>query len=198
MLRRLLNLLTALSLLLCVAVGALWLRSHSRCDTCRWDRNHFDDPLTRGPILVEYVVAKFECGRAAFLWWRYESYEWTGSVHEPGFHAESRPSSSDGSDFRLYAKSDLGCWLHRSVSGVELHAASVNEPPPFYNRFHVYRIGVPLWLLATMTAVVPGWRALACARRHRFQGTGLCPACGYDLTGNASGVCPECGGIGHG
>jgi len=22
---------------------------------------------------------------------------------------------------------------------------------------------------------------------------GLCPECGYDLTGNASGVCPECG-----
>ena len=22
---------------------------------------------------------------------------------------------------------------------------------------------------------------------------GLCPACGYDLIGNASGVCPECG-----
>ena len=21
----------------------------------------------------------------------------------------------------------------------------------------------------------------------------LCPACGYDLTGNQSGVCPECG-----
>ena len=22
---------------------------------------------------------------------------------------------------------------------------------------------------------------------------GLCPACGYDLTGNVSGTCPECG-----
>jgi hypothetical protein len=27
---------------------------------------------------------------------------------------------------------------------------------------------------------------------------GLCPACGYDLTGNVSGVCPECGGSSHG
>ena len=24
-------------------------------------------------------------------------------------------------------------------------------------------------------------------------GSGLCPTCGYDLTGNTSGVCPECG-----
>ena len=34
-------------------------------------------------------------------------------------------------------------------------------------------------------------------RRARIRETaaefGLCPACGYDLTGNASGVCPECG-----
>ena len=30
------------------------------------------------------------------------------------------------------------------------------------------------------------------ARRAR---AGLCPFCGYDLNGNASGLCPECGAI---
>jgi hypothetical protein len=25
------------------------------------------------------------------------------------------------------------------------------------------------------------------------RAAGLCPECGYDLTGNVSGVCPECG-----
>jgi Flp pilus assembly protein TadB len=29
-------------------------------------------------------------------------------------------------------------------------------------------------------------------RRQRLA-AGLCPSCGYDLTGNVSGVCPECG-----
>jgi hypothetical protein len=33
------------------------------------------------------------------------------------------------------------------------------------------------------------WHAVRDARRSR----GLCPGCGYDLTGNESGVCPECG-----
>jgi hypothetical protein len=29
--------------------------------------------------------------------------------------------------------------------------------------------------------------------RDRRLSQGLCPQCGYNLTGNASGVCPECG-----
>ena len=40
------------------------------------------------------------------------------------------------------------------------------------------------------------WLAL-CTRRlvllRRRRGPGLCPTCGYDLTGNTSGVCSECG-----
>jgi hypothetical protein len=55
------------------------------------------------------------------------------------------------------------------------------------------------------TAVRFQWLALACAavpafrftwyvrRRLRRTATGLCPSCGYNLTGNVSGVCPECG-----
>ena len=37
--------------------------------------------------------------------------------------------------------------------------------------------------------------ALICGplRRRRRHRKGLCPACGYDLTGNESRVCPECG-----
>ena len=34
------------------------------------------------------------------------------------------------------------------------------------------------------------WHRRKTRRRRRL---GLCPSCGYDLTGNASGVCPECG-----
>ena len=31
------------------------------------------------------------------------------------------------------------------------------------------------------------------SRRRKRLARGLCPGCGYDLTGNLSGVCPECG-----
>ena len=31
--------------------------------------------------------------------------------------------------------------------------------------------------------------------RVERRAKGLCPSCGYDLTGNVSGVCPECGSV---
>ena len=40
-----------------------------------------------------------------------------------------------------------------------------------------------VWFVLSAKAEVPA------ERRKR----GLCPSCGYDLTGNVSGVCPECG-----
>jgi hypothetical protein len=43
--------------------------------------------------------------------------------------------------------------------------------------------------VAGVKFVLAARAALPAERRRR----GLCPSCGYDLTGNASGVCPECG-----
>ncbi len=52
--------------------------------------------------------------------------------------------------------------------------------------------------LRLLTSVLGGLTTLILVvsyfRRRRFRRpTGLCMACGYDLTGNASGACPECG-----
>ena len=53
------------------------------------------------------------------------------------------------------------------------------------------------WFLGALAMVLPAGRlALAAGRRwqrRRHAARGRCPACGYDLTGNASGTCPECG-----
>ncbi len=54
---------------------------------------------------------------------------------------------------------------------------------------------VRLWF---STTVLGGLAAMILLLRYRSRRrfrrrTGLCMACGYDLTGNASGACPECG-----
>lgn len=53
---------------------------------------------------------------------------------------------------------------------------------------------IALWLLCVALGVYP---VLILFRgpllRHRRRWKGLCPRCGYCLTGNVTGACPECG-----
>lgn len=55
-------------------------------------------------------------------------------------------------------------------------------------------VGVPYWLLATLTALPLSSVVMRAIRRRRRARAGLCPRCGYDLRGSkASRRCPECG-----
>jgi hypothetical protein len=55
--------------------------------------------------------------------------------------------------------------------------------------------------ISALTLVATGCAAGVNVRRlRRYRGIirterGLCPRCGYDLTGNVSGTCPECGTV---
>lgn len=52
---------------------------------------------------------------------------------------------------------------------------------------------IPLWFFAAIFAILPAfWFAGFFIRRVRSR-RGCCVACGYSLTGNTSGTCPECG-----
>jgi hypothetical protein len=56
---------------------------------------------------------------------------------------------------------------------------------------------VPLWWPVVLaSAALAAWAFRPGLRRRRalwLAARRRCPACGYDLTGNASGTCPECG-----
>ena len=55
-------------------------------------------------------------------------------------------------------------------------------------------LSAPPWALALLAGVTPHLvRGLKAKLRDRRRAGGLCPSCGYDLTGNVSGVCRECG-----
>ena len=164
MYRRLLNLLTALSLLLCVAVMALWVRSRTTYDVLEYQTadgklyvvyslygDLFLCKVNREPNL-QYALVGFEY-RSQPPWKEWVS--WTASTPAP-FHAK-----------RL-----MGIGVIRGQDFGKLVLA--------------------YWLLAAGFLILPAWRVSQNRRKQRLRRRGLCPGCGYDLRATPD-RCPECG-----
>ena len=162
--RRLLNLLTALSLLLCVAVVTFWVRSHRTADLVhlRTQGRFFYATTYRGRLLVgtwlrrDHDPSSITTGYHPFPAAQYDSI-WTGRQpvahpHLLGFHSWSAPDK----------------------------IASAREfavPPAF--PLVLAAAGPVVWLFNRF-------------RRGTLRGSGLCPTCGYDLRATPD-RCPECG-----
>ena len=185
MTRRLLNLLTALSLLLCAGSVGLWVRSYRVADrlsyaqpdaaNARWSGGSAF--TTRGLVGVTWGVVEFTAAEYARQW-----IASTPTAAQRWSHTASPPYSYyQGAAPSLWRGLGLGL---TSGDGGRSHVEVVR---------HHSTVTCPLALPAVVGAVVP---AVWLARRHkarRHMGRGHCPTCGYNLTGNVSGVCPECG-----
>jgi hypothetical protein len=172
--RRLLNLATLLSLLLCGAVAALWVRSHWVTDSLYWNR-----PEQRGGwhfYWTQSVSSAQGClavGRSADMFplsippHPTPPWQWDGWVRKPA-HPHAAPP------WPLEARPR---WVR------------FTSTPPVQ-----WFVVVPYWVIALPLAALP---ALSAARRlrarlRRRRQPSLCPACGYDLRATP-GTCPECG-----
>lgn len=71
-----------------------------------------------------------------------------------------------------------------------VHARNQPSPPSPWGSTFLLVAGQIIASAGGYAAAIPLIR-----RRERAAriAAGLCPACGYDLTGNVTGVCPECG-----
>src|SRR5687767_3380122 len=175
MTRRLFNLVTFLSLMLCVAVAALWVRS-------AW---HADEVVFRpSDELTIWSFASAE-GEVVFT-----------SIRHKGF---SRKRTGD--DFR-YTHSPVDRavrGLHGRIRLLHTHRfLGVGwTPPDRYDNPATTWATVPYSHVATLAALLPAGRATGWLWRRavRRKREGRCWQCGYDVTGNVSGVCPECGDV---
>jgi hypothetical protein len=201
---RLLNLLIALSLLLGVAVVALWVRSH-------W----VSDQVSRGTVacsgtrvreqvwLASADRGQVVCGRI---------------VHVVTF--ESEPDAADARAAAVSGRGGVWKWHRYPAGGASLGLARVgfwnrlgfgrdsqtSRLPPRRMRVGQRRVAVndmesgeawaavPYWAVAGLTAAPPLlWLAgVRRRRRARRRHRGLCPTCGYDLRATPD-QCPECG-----
>jgi len=182
--RRLFTFAAALSLLLCVAAIALWVRSYTGSDSVsrRWmtaaDSHHIEHrgqqiQWTLGQVrfLIQNDTAFFPgqmTPDSANPHWSYFRY---GAGHD-GW--EAPPAES------IWNRLGFAAWeTGWSSSFADSHA-------------RVW--AAPAWLLTVILALLPaawGWGAY---RQRRRKQTGRCIACGYDLRASPD-RCPECGNV---
>src|SRR5688572_23395667 len=164
--RRLLNGLTALSLLLFVAAAALWVRSYFATEAVGFGRV-LDGAAGR---TLSISGAGWARGRLVLVLVQDLPSELSPEYARP-FYLRQPPQElrRDRPSPSLWNR--LGFFLlDRPEHGVIL----------------------PLWALAIVAAVLPIHRAAAFARARKRRRIGVCPSCGYDLRATPD-RCPECG-----
>ena len=184
---RLLNVLSLLSLLLCVAVCVLWVRSHAVIDELSyftyvrargndgvfavsfagtvmvyWD--HYDFPPADRSAFIERASG----GRIASM------FQWNVSRYgDPEEYRQNRNNFGLGwFDFDVDRQGAM--W---KTNGISCTRRTVRMPQGV----------VAIAFLVGPAAVI--WRQFRLRRRRRG---GLCPSCGYDLRATPA-RCPECG-----
>ena len=174
MTRRLPNLLTALSLLLCAAVCVLWVRSYSRQDNLQVR------PRARSGLVLHLFWAK---GSVACT----RTYGQVNAVMPADRRVQFRAGGGQVPPTDLYAY-----WKRR---GPVFHGGglAVLRSAPEYGALG--GVLAPLWLPAAGFAVPPiVWLFVRLRSRGRRHLAGLCSQCGYDLRATP-GRCPECGTV---
>jgi hypothetical protein len=175
--RRLFGVVSAISLLLCLASVVLWVRSYLYLDLFEMPRPDYPDGTRiSGPDIA------FNEGQARLAWRR-----WLVFNDEDSDRHFWRSLTGEAAN-RVW-QLDHGLILPRNYHhfgpfsyGYEYDRGSGTG---------VWFFSIPLWFAFASFTAYPTWRLV---RAWRQEGHDLhCRRCGYNLHGNTSGVCPECG-----
>jgi hypothetical protein len=178
--RRLLNLLTVLSLLLCVTAAMLWVRSYFAADVLL---------RTVGRENTTYTIGYIKSGRGTLYAQRlnYPEARDEGALAGPrGWRRQSAAlSASEVQDVDApLAWMDGGYRLGRYGYGC-LKGASIPQS----------RLAFPHWALLAVTLPLPATRLVRLGIKRSRARAGRCRMCGYDLRATPD-RCPECGTAG--
>ena len=175
MFRRLFTVLSALSLLLCVAAGVLWVRSYFDGDAVAYGRSRSAQEIA------------FANGQ--LFYWRWTTDDTTlirrvlrrGVSYGRGVPPRANLLPGGTVTFTL------------STPGGHIARHDLTEPPLSGT---IWYARLPCWQLALATALLPAthlYRYRRSVRRDRRR-AGLCVRCGYDHRATP-GRCPECGTV---
>jgi hypothetical protein len=194
MLRRPFTVLSALSLLLCVAVVVMWVRSHRGADAFgfTWRGALWQVTSDRGRFCLDNEpgrrreVEQIEAARAAAP----ERYQW---LEEQALAALERAAAAP------YPSTDRDAALDESKRFVEEHGrfgeqleAAILRKPAIRPASYSAPYALPFGATALLPAIWLTFAIARLSRRRSRPGRGLCSSCGYDLRATP-GRCPECG-----
>jgi hypothetical protein len=174
--RILFNTATVLSLVLCVATIALWVRSQFVVEFFAGYTGN------RGQLRTIDLL-----GDGIY----YSESVWAARVNElPGWqHWSVRRYDSIAVYRTTFDPQSLGYF---DVWAVPFFSTTFVPANPRDTSGWTLRAQLPWWLLFLATATLPISRMTRALRARRRRGGGLCPACGYDLRATPD-RCPECG-----
>jgi hypothetical protein len=168
--RRLVNVLTFVSLPMLAATAVFWVRSHRIGDRLWW----YDRPSV--------VQVDSNDGLLRVEWGDMVSRE---APMSPGWGGTFWPFERVADTYKVDLKKGI-------TLGFRYQRWTWNTPEVSADG---RRITFPYWvpaLVLSVPVVAGAIRYGSGRRRARRIDRGRCGSCGYDLTGNTSGVCPEC------
>jgi hypothetical protein len=208
MARQLVYFLACLSLLICIGLISLWIRSHRKSEGISMINSRgsgFAFSTAPGVLQVQHVT--FLSAIDALPW--KPGVTWT--TQRWGKFAEDDPTLSEQEKFLV--EQMRKAYRHRGPNGgkyVESSTLTYSWHPPDHGKFgfgwdgqsvpgtayHSSRFIVPIWFAIMVFASLPTWMAWSAIckaiREKKRKAAGCCAACGYDLRGS-NARCPECG-----
>jgi hypothetical protein len=186
MMRRLLTLLTLLSLMLCAAVVAMWVRSYF------WIDDLGVSTVAKSAEFRRDRQFQFETDGGGAEW-VITTYEFNSSdaIGEAEF---TRPASTTVWRNVFESTYDSAVWRGDWVGGF-WYRHDQHQPGKPGMSFRSESFRTPFWFLlavASVPLVVRAMVFLRTSRRLQVARVGHCVRCGYDLRATP-GRCPECG-----
>jgi hypothetical protein len=201
------NALTALSLLVFIAIAALWMRSYWRVDEIIWAGQTTTLAGSSGPdpSLAQSNGNLGSCGGIVFLVHHSRRFPEMSWAEKTGWRRRAVTVTAEIArenarlllELNMAADSRWRIWL---PGGWFEHEVYVYPETQGRAQVTTRRLIIPCWLVAAAALPLPalrGTRTFGRARRRRHMRIGACPECGYDLRATPD-RCPECGMVPRG
>lgn len=189
--RRLFALLSALSLLLCIATAVLWARSYSTSDSLVWIAPHrycVRIGANAGHLfawsLGPFTKEDDDLWQSVFGTWPKLSYG----------RAARGPEEEFERAFEAWVPTPHFHWHRWGLRAYSFNPWTMDTGHGAAPVPAGWGAAAPLWFPFLLFAVYPAWRLRTILIDRRHARAGHCRRCGYDLRATPQ-RCPECGTV---